>query len=230
MVNTSRLAEIASLVGDPSRAAMLSALMDDRALTATELANEASITPQTASTHLSQLVTGQLLRVEKHGRHRLHRLASAEVARMLEGILQIAVGTEVHERSSSSAESHFRSARTCYDHLAGRLGVAIADKLVGQGAVELSDEAALLTQDGVEFLNRLGIAAPNGCKGQLARPICKPCLDWTERRLHIGGKLGTAILAHCLQSGWVRRTRGSRALETTLKGQLAFRKHFGIVF
>jgi DNA-binding transcriptional ArsR family regulator len=232
MVNTNRIAEIASLVGEPARAAMLAVLMDDRAFTAGELAREAGITPQTASTHLARLVSAQLLRVEKQGRHRLHRLATPEIARMLEGMMQIASTLDVRQRRFSRNDAALRAARTCYDHIAGHLGVAIAERMVVQGAIQLSDEAALLTQQGIKFLDRLGVVVPDDSAGtnRSTRPLCKPCLDWSERRPHIAGKVGAAILAHSLQNGWVRRAERTRALETTQKGRIAFRKHFGIAF
>ena len=232
MVNTNQIAEIASLVGEPARAAMLAVLMDDRALTAAELAREAGITPQTASTHLARLVSAQLLKVERRGRQRFHRLAAPEIARMLEGIMQIASAREGQQRDSviNSHDTVLRGARTCYDHIAGRLGVAIAEGMVAQGCIELDDEAALLTEHGIKFLRRIGVALPRGnaSLGRSVRPMCKPCFDWSERRPHLAGKVGAAICAHCLQKGWVRRIKGTRALEITSKGRLAFRDLFRI--
>jgi DNA-binding transcriptional ArsR family regulator len=230
MANTNQIAEIASLIGEPARAAMLAVLVDDKALTATELAREAGITRQTASTHLARLVSGCLLKVEKRGRQRLHRLATPEVARMLEGIMQIAMTHEIQQRSSNPKEVALRAARTCYDHIAGRLGVAIAEGLVAQGALELDDEAAVLTEHGIRLLREIGITLPlpDTRSSRSARPVCKPCVDWSERRPHLGGKVGAMICVHCIEKGWVRRIGGTRALMTTPIGRLAFRNLFGI--
>jgi DNA-binding transcriptional ArsR family regulator len=230
MANINEIAKIAALVGEPTRAAMLAVLMDDRALTAAELAHEAGITPQTASTHLAQLVSGCLLKVEKQGRQRFHRLATPEVARMLEGIMQIAAARHIEQRRSSPNETALRAARTCYDHIAGHLGVAIAEGLVAQGALELDEEAALLTERGITFLREIGIDLPisDAHSRRSVRPLCRSCLDWTERRPHLGGKVGALICVHSLKKGWVRRIKGTRALETTPRGRLAFRNLLGI--
>ena len=233
MVNANLLAEVAAVIGEPARAAMLAALMDGRALTATELARVAGITPQTASSHLARLVAASLVGVQQQGRHRYHRLANVDVARMLEGVMQLAsgrAGVQLSRLRVGPRDAAVRAARTCYDHLAGRLGVAIADALVTRGAVEFDDEAGLLTEAGATFLARAGIvAADSAVPGRrLTRPICRPCLDWSERRPHLAGKLGAAICSHCLDHGWVRRLAGTRALEITPKGHEALRRTFGI--
>src|SRR5262245_25087760 len=155
-MNTNQIAEIASLIGEPARTAMLVALMDDRALTAAELAQEAGITPQTASTHLARLTAAHLLRVHQQGRHRYHRLATPEVARMLTGLVQIASAGEM-QKNQHPRDAALRTARTCYDHLAGKLGVAIAEGLVARRYLELNEEAARLTQDGLEHFEQAGI-------------------------------------------------------------------------
>jgi DNA-binding transcriptional ArsR family regulator len=160
MVSTTALAETAALVGDPARANVLSALMDGRALTAAELARAASVAPQTASGHLARLTTAGLLAVEKQGRHRYHRLASPEVARMLEGIMAVAeIGPERARRpvSVGPRDLAMRTARTCYDHLAGKLAVAMADAMVEWGHMELSPDGGALTPDGAVFLRSLGV-------------------------------------------------------------------------
>jgi DNA-binding transcriptional ArsR family regulator len=228
-MNTNQIAEIASLIGEPARAAMLAALMDDRALTAAQLANEAGITPQTASTHLARLAAARLLRVHQQGRHRYHRLATPEVARMLEGLMQIASAGEMR-KNRHPHDAALRTARTCYDHIAGKLGVAIAEGLAARGYVELNEEAARLTQDGLEFFDQAGIALSpmDESHGRSSRLMCRPCLDWSERRLHLGGRLGAAICTHSLHRAWVRRISGTRALETTQKGRLAYQKLFGV--
>lgn len=232
-MNTNQIATIALLVGEPARAAMLAQLMDGRALTAKELARVASITPQTASSHLSRLVFAGLLSVERQGRHRYHRLSTPEVARMLEGIMQIASANERETPRRlvfDPRDAALRAARTCYDHLAGRLGVAIADRLITRGAIEFEDDAGLVTQRGVGLLKRIGIALAGGLDNasRSSRPICRPCMDWSERRPHVAGKLGAAICTHCLENGWVRRRQGTRALDVTPKGRVALRELFDI--
>ena len=162
MATAYQIAELASHLGEPPRAAMLAALMDGRALTATELAGVAGVTPQTASSHLARLTGARLLRVDRQGRHRYHRLATPEVARMLEGVMQLASSRDSARRRPlvvGPRDSALRAARTCYDHLAGQLGVAIADGLVKRGAVELDDDGGFVTERGVEFLRRAGIEA-----------------------------------------------------------------------
>ncbi len=232
MVNTNQIAEIGLLVGEPARAAMLAALMDGQALTATELARCANVTPQTASSHLARLTSGELLKVEKQGRHRYHRLASPAIARMLEGIMQIASGTAPPKRKIAPGprDEAMRRARTCYDHFAGRLGVAITDALVTQGVIELDDEAGLIFDDGIEFLGRHGIDLTRVPPGRRVstRPLCRPCLDWSERRPHVAGKVGASICAHFFQRKFVRRIKGTRALEVTPGGYEALRKMFGV--
>jgi len=234
MVNTNQIAQTAAAVGEPARAAMLAALMDGRALNATELAEIAGVTRQTASFHLNHLLSLRLVKVEKQGRHRYHRLANGDVARMLEGLMQLAAGRAGSDAarvlSVGPRDEAMRAARTCYDHLAGRLGVAITDALVANGAVELDDDAGLLTDAGVTLLDRIGIALPGGAAGgrKPTRPLCRPCLDWSERRPHLAGQLGAAICAHCFERGWVRRVRGSRAVEITPKGRSAIREVFHV--
>lgn len=232
MASHAMFAEIAALSGDPARATMLHALMDGRALTATELAKSAGITPQTASGHLSRMTSVGLLSVERQGRHRYHRLATSSVARMLESIMEVAAELEP-DRSRLTVgprDAAMRKARTCYDHLAGRLGVALADALTARGHVELTGDAGLLTESGVAFLGSLGIdTAPLLARRtrRSGRVLCRPCLDWSERRPHLAGSVGAAICAHSLASGWTRRLNGTRAVQITPKGERIFREQFG---
>ena len=226
MANTNRLAEIAALLGEPARAAMLAALMDGRALTATELATASGITPQTASAHLARLTGAGLLAAEKQGRHRYHRLASRDVARMIEGIMQVASGL-ARPVAVGPRDAALRAARTCYDHLAGRLGVGLADALVAGGQVELERDGGLVTEKGVALLRGIGID-PAGIGRRTQRMVCRPCLDWSERRPHLAGALGAALCAHCFAQGWIRRAEGTRAVSVTPQGAHMLRSVFGL--
>lgn len=227
MVSTADFAEIAALAGDPARACMLQALMDGRALTAAELAHAAGITAQTASGHLSRMVAAGLLRVEPQGRHRYHRLASPSVARMMESIMQVASDRAPTPRAirTGPRDRALAQARTCYDHLAGRLGVALADAMVAGGHVELADDAGLITAQGREFLSGLGIHLP---AIGTTRTFCRPCLDWSERRPHLAGTLGRALCGHAFDQGWVRRNDGTRAVSITPKGTMELKQQFGV--
>ncbi len=231
-MNINAVARIASMVGEPARTAMLIQLMDGRALTAKELARAARISPQTGSRHLAQLVDAGLLEVTKAGRHRYHRLASSQVARMLEDIMQVAARGAAAERPRmivGPRDVALRTARTCYDHLAGRLGVAIADRLLGDGSLAFEGESGYLTDRGVSALGAMGIAATATTPGNdvVARAHCRPCLDWSERRFHVAGKLGALICAHCLERRWVVRRKEGRALEITAEGRRALHAWLG---
>ena len=194
MASNAMFAEVAALAGDPARAGMLHALMDGRALTASELARVAGITPQTASGHLTRMTAIGLLSVEKQGRHRYHRLAMPTVAHMLESIMQVASDLEPSRKGFTVGprDAALRRARTCYDHLAGQLGVALADALVSQGHAELTGDAGVVTESGVEFLGRIGIDLESIALRvkRSGRVLCRPCLDWSERRPHLAGQLG----------------------------------------
>lgn len=230
MVSTNTLAEIGLLVGEPARAAMLEALMDGRALTARELADAAGVTPQTASGHLARLSEAGLLSVARQGRHRYHRLAGPEVARLLEGMMRLASGLRPRPVRTGPRDARMRLARTCYDHLAGRLGVAIADALQSEGIVEIAADGAVLAPDGLERLRARGIVVDLDPErlGRGRRPICRPCLDWSERRPHLAGHLGVAICGHFFDRGLVHRMAGGRTLRITPAGHAALRDVFGI--
>ena len=231
MLNTNIIARTAALVGDPARANMLAALMDGRALTARELAQAAGITPQTASGHLARLGKAGLLAIEQQGRHRYHRLASAAVAQMLEGIMATAALLSGEKRVPlvvGPRDKALRHARTCYDHLAGEVAVAMADRLVERGHLEFSSDGGVLTEDGAAFLRKLGVELDPARTPAKTGPIfCRPCLDWSERRPHIAGAVGTAICRACFAQGWIRRIDGTRAVSLTPAGRQALRKAFG---
>jgi DNA-binding transcriptional ArsR family regulator len=229
MTKIAVFSEIATAAADPARAGMLDALMDGRALTASELAHVAGITPQTASGHLARLTVAGLVVVEKQGRHRYHRLATPAVARMLESIMQVAADAEPRRTKAfvGPRDVAMRAARTCYDHLAGHLGVALADAMVAKGQIELAPDAGVVTDVGMALLQRLGIDLDTRGKRK-ARLLCRPCLDWSERRPHLAGAVGAALCSHCFDAGWIRRVDGTRAVTITVKGQRHFREIFGI--
>ena len=222
MLTTTAFAEIGAIVGDPARASMVMALMDGRALTATELSAVAGVTPQTASSHLSQLVTAGLLAMERQGRHRYHRLASPAIARMVEGIMTVASETMVSGTSAvrtGPRDKAIRHARTRYDHLAGRVAVAIADAMIARGDIELSADGSNLTDKGEAFLREIGIDTSLSSARGGKRVFCRPCLDWSERRVHIAGVVGTALLGHMTDRNWLRPVAGSRAVTITPEGR-----------
>jgi DNA-binding transcriptional ArsR family regulator len=221
MSDISRMASVAALLGDPARANILTALLDGRALTAKELAFAARVTPQTASGHLARLTDACLLAAEKQGRHRYFRLASPLVGQMLESVMAVA-GPEPRLTSWRGGEA-LRTARTCYDHLAGRLAVALADALCDAGHIALSHDGGEVTEPGRAFLRDFG-AEPAAGK----RVFCRPCLDWSERRPHIAGRLGAALASRCLELGWIERQRDSRAVTITASGTDGFAETFGI--
>jgi DNA-binding transcriptional ArsR family regulator len=233
MTSLSAFAEVAALAGDPARAGMLHALMDGRALTASELARVAGITPQTASGHLARLTVAGLLVVEKQGRHRYHRLASPAVAHMMEGIMQVAAGLDTARPRLvvGPRDAALRAARTCYDHIAGRLGVALADALVEDGRVDLASDGGLVTEAGIVFFHRIGIDLDSlgaSTSKRSARVLCRPCLDWSERRPHLTGTIGAVLCAQTLAKGWIRRNDGTRAVTVTPKGRRVFHDEFHV--
>jgi DNA-binding transcriptional ArsR family regulator len=217
MSNAPQIAEVAALVGDPARANILCALLDGRALTATELAFAASVSPPTTSGHLGKLLGARLLVVMKQGRHRYYRLAGPHVAQMLETIMSVALTGPPRFQPTSKLDETLRHARTCYDHIAGKLGVALAERLIEREFVILSDEAGEVTPSGTAFLSELGVDL-SGARAK-RRVFCRPCVDWTERRLHIGGAVGAALAVRCFELKWIERVRGSRALVLTPAGR-----------
>jgi DNA-binding transcriptional ArsR family regulator len=220
------MAEIAALIGNPARANILLALGDGRALTATELAYAAHVSPQTTSGHLAQLTASGLLSLSKQGRHSYYRLASPLVGRMLEAIMAVAAGTPSRRTSRWRGDEALRTARTCYDHLAGRLAVALTDALIARDSVILSDDGGELTTEGTRFLLDFGIDLASA--RQRRRVFCRPCLDWSERRPHLAGAVGAAIAARCFDLGWIARQRDSRALTILPAGRDGLAKVFGV--
>jgi DNA-binding transcriptional ArsR family regulator len=220
------IAEVAALVGDPARATILAALLDGRALTASDLAGTARITRQTASTHLAKLREAGLLSMVRAGRHRQFRLASTAVADMIDGIVRVALEQRPRYRPLSREARALGAARMCYDHLAGRLSVDLADSFVSRRYVELDGEAAAITPAGTRFLTAFGVVLSG--RRWSRRRFCRLCLDWTERRPHIAGAVGAAITERCFALGWVERMEGSQAVRVTPSGRRGFRKTFGV--
>ena len=215
------IAHTAALVGDPGRANMLALLMDGRAHTATELAQAAGVTRATASGHLAKLEAGRLVSVARQGRHRYFRLASAAVAAMLEGLMVVAAAeAPAALRATPRVPANLREARSCYDHIAGRLGVAIADGLTRRGALVVDGDGARLTPAGAALLASLGVPTP-AVGGP--RPACRVCLDWSERRPHLAGALGAALLDRALEAGWLVRAASGRELRLTASGAVAMK-------
>jgi DNA-binding transcriptional ArsR family regulator len=211
------LAGLAALIGDPARARMLTAVMSGKAMTATELALEAGVTASTASTHLAKLTAGQILAIEKQGRHRYFRLFDAEVAEMLEELMEIA-SRRGPRRRTGPADPALRVARVCYDHLAGERGVWLMDQLRDRKVLDPSPHVE-------KFFVRFGIDIAALAKSR--RPLCRPCLDWSERRHHLGGALGAAILDRIFALGWARRELNGRAVVFSANGERALRQLLG---
>jgi DNA-binding transcriptional ArsR family regulator len=215
------LAAVGTLLAEPARARMLAALGDGRALPASTLAAEAGVAPSTASGHLARLVDGGLLTAESCGRRRYFRLGGPEVAEALEALARVAPREPVRSLGQATRIEALRAARTCYDHLAGRLGTALLDALLACGLV--ADEQ--VTDAGIERLDELGIDL-DAIPGR--RPRFRSCLDWSERRPHAAGKLGAALAAHAFEHGWVERPDGSRTLRVTVAGEAGFAAAFSL--
>ena len=208
------------------RATMLLALVGGRPLTAGELAKRAGISPSLASSHLSKLLDGGLVTVTQRGRRRHYQLAGPRVAEVIESMLTIATARDVTTLRDATRGEALRGARTCYDHLAGALGVAMTDSLQRGGVIEVCDGAYLLTDDGERRLEEVGINVERVRRQR--RAFARPCLDWTERRPHLAGALGAALAEHALEHRWVRRVPGTRALLITRLGRRGFLDEFGL--
>jgi DNA-binding transcriptional ArsR family regulator len=216
------IAKIAALLGDGARADALTALMTDRALTATELAAIAGVTKQTMSAHLSKLLHASLIAVDQQGRHRYFRLADEDVAGLLESLMGVAFRTGAMRLLSSPREPALRKARICYDHLAGEFGVLAYEALLQNDVLQMSRQGLRLSSAGVDWFRRAGI--DTAAASSRRRTFCRPCMDWSERRYHLAGSLGAALLSRVYEQGWARRDRCSRAVLFTSNGERRFRE------
>lgn len=217
------IATVAALIGDPGRARVLRALGDGRALPATVLAHEAGVAASTASEHLARLVAGGLLRVEARGRHRCYRLAGPSVGAALEALSLVAPAEPVRSLRGGNRAAAVRYARSCYDHLAGRLGVALMDALLRDGALAGDADGYELTERGSLLVADLGVALPAG-----RRRLVRHCVDWSEQRPHLAGALGAAVLARLLELGWLERAPRGRALLVTERGARELAGRLGV--
>jgi DNA-binding transcriptional ArsR family regulator len=218
------IARVAALIGDPGRANMLLALMSGRALTATELALEAGVTVQTASSHLARLHDGGLLRSRKQGRHKYFALASAEVAEAIEALMGLAAGVGHLRNRTGPKDKALREARICYNHLAGELGVKMFDGLVRHRHLLFEDGELKLTASGRQFVIGMGIEVEALFAGRSA--LCRECLDWSERRSHLAGSLGRALLARFVELNWASVNRDSRVVRFSSTGLNQFNELF----
>ena len=212
-------------IGSPARAAMLDALVDGHALTATELARVARVAPATASAHLEKLLRSGLLVRERHGRHRYFRIAGPEVAEALEVLARLGSERAAPKPPPSREQKSILRARLCYDHFAGELGVAMASTMVDRGWLVPEDRDFRLTDSGQEFFTGLGIDLDAARSKR--RMFARQCLDWSERRPHLAGSLGAALAARAFEEGWVKRTRRPREVALTTHGEAELKRHFG---
>jgi DNA-binding transcriptional ArsR family regulator len=217
---------IASLIGDKARSVMLWSLLDGRAYTATELSLCANISSQSASNHLAKMLEANILITEKQGRHRYYRYANAEIAQVMETMASLVPISINSKKQSGMAHNNFTHARTCYDHLAGTLGVAVTNSLVKKGILEISGKSYDVTLVGNDWLTSIGIDAGNVKRQK--RSFAHQCLDWSERKHHLGGALGASLLAALIKNDWIRRKWNSREIIITPIGKRELRKKFDI--
>lgn len=225
-MNEPNIAFVANLLADPSRAAMCLSLAGGEARPAGELAARAGISAQAASNHLAKLIAGRLLRVEQQGRWRYYRLNGADVGHAVEALSVVAPSAAYAPAVNGTGEAarRIRNARTCYSHLAGRLGVALADALLAERWIEDDGHRYRVTPAGTRSLHGIGIeVAP-----RRTQPPARRCIDWTERRPHVAGPVGTALAQVALDRGWVRRLRGTRAVAVTPLGRTQLAKVFNL--
>lgn len=216
----------ASLIGDPTRASILWKLLDGRAFTATELAVSANTSPQNISMHLGKLLEANLLCVEKQGRHKYYRFSNKEVAYAVEAMTHLIPKPEVSLKNKTENYPPIKFCRTCYDHLAGKIGVALTDSLLGQKIIIEKNNAYEISPEGEKWFSRFGINIEEAQKQK--RIFLKPCLDWSERRNHIAGSIGALLLNKMIAEDWLRRTKDSRAMIITGKGKKELLKNFKI--
>ena len=217
---------IAKLIAEPTRAIILDCLMNNQALPASELAYMAKVSNPTISSHLSKLIEGNLLTVEQHGRHRYYRIANQEVAEVLEKLGTIAPTVQVRSLKQSNQLKQVRYARTCYDHLAGKLGVEITEKLLHKEFLILEEGEYIVTEQGKQWFLNFGINIETAHIKR--RVFAKPCLDWSERRYHISGWLGSAIAKLFFEQEWITKTDKSRAVHLTQKGMKLLKDQLGL--
>lgn len=218
------IALMGALIGDPARANMLTALMSGKALTARELAGEAGVTPQTASSHLRRLEDGGLIRQRKQGRHRYFTLADSDVGGVLEAIMGLAAKRGHLRTRTGPKDPAMRKARVCYDHLAGDMGVHLFDSLVARAFLAVGGDGITLSESGRVFVTDFGIDLEARPKSR--RPLCKSCLDWSTRRTHLAGSLGAAFLDRFHALSWAKRLANSRTVEFSRAGETAFLARF----
>ncbi len=224
MRGSPNIARTGALIGDIARASMLTALMNGKALTVTELAREAGITVQTASSHLSKLQQGGLLKMRKQGRHKYFALANEEVAAVLESLMGLVEGSKPLVSRTGPADIALRHARVCYNHLAGNMGIHLYDSLLSNGYIANKSGQLNLTPDGEQFFNSFGIDLSGLKAGRSV--LCRECLDWSERRSHLAGSLGRSLLSRFEQLKWARRVEGTRVIKFSRSGAAHFEKTF----
>jgi len=220
------IAYVAALIGDPARANILTALMSGKALTASELAAEAGVTVQTTSSHLSKLVQGDLLRARKQGRHKYFTLANDEVAQMLEALMGFAAGAGHLRIRTGPKDIALRKSRVCYNHLAGDMGTKLYDDLWAKGYIFLAGEDLALSKAGAEFAVDFGIDI-DALRAKPV-PLCRECLDWSERRSHLAGSLGRAFLGRFEVLGWAKRDQKTRIVKFSPNGEAQFGHMFSV--
>ncbi len=220
-----RFAKIAAMIGDPTRARMLSVLMNGEFVAAGELAGAAGISAQTASTHIAKLLDAELIVLREQGRHRYVRLAGDEVAQVLEALSFVAERSAHADKWERGAYKPLKAARTCYRHIAGELGVALFDGLLARGTLAAEQSHYALTDAGRAELQGLGIELPNDSTA--SRRFAHACFDWSERRDHLAGSFAVTLLDHGLAQGWLRRVKDTRALQLTPPGAKALARWIG---
>ena len=226
MQANSNVAIIAALVSEASRAAILTVLLDGRFHSASELAQMAKIKPQTASFHLAKLIDANVVTVEKQGRHRYFAIRDQDVARVMESLLSITPPVTVKSLRQSSQDKAMRYARTCYDHLAGNIGVQLTNALLRNGILLEEEDRYTVTEHGTKFFADFGVDLNEAATKR--RQFSHQCLDWSERRHHLAGALGNALLERVLELNWVRRLPGTRAVQVTDEGKASFEKVFSL--